>query len=163
MEKVIRDRNYDLDRRRKKPEQFLHLLHGGPGTGKSHVIKILKENLFGEFLQLTEGIDFQVDAFQAVNADNVGGDTLHHALGLTPWGTKRRTGNKPESNKKMAASKRIAQWKWLIVDEISMVSAIFFGRVGYALTSDHDGCKLNEKGYASHRQGFWRNQYLIRW
>ena len=30
---VIQDANYLLDRRRKRPQQFLCRLHGGPGTG----------------------------------------------------------------------------------------------------------------------------------
>ena len=76
---IIQDEHYRMDKRRKRPEQFIRLLHGGPGTGKSHVIKILKEKLFQEELQWTTGLDFQIAAFQAVNADNIDGDTLHHA------------------------------------------------------------------------------------
>ena len=59
---------------------------------KSHVIKILKEKLFEQELKWTSGVDFQIAAFQAVNADNVDGDTLHHALGLQPFGTRKKTG-----------------------------------------------------------------------
>ena len=78
---IIQDETYRMDRRFKRPEQFIHLLHGGPGTGKSQVIKLLKEQLFEKELQWTAGIDFQIAAFQAVNADGIDGDTLHHALG----------------------------------------------------------------------------------
>ena len=78
-----------MDRRHKRLKQFIHLLHGGPGTGKSQVIKLLKEQLFEKELQWTSGIDFQIAAFQAVNADGIDGDTLHHALGLTPYGGKK--------------------------------------------------------------------------
>ena len=45
---IIEDSKFCADRRRKRPKQFIHMLHGGPGTGKSHVIKILKEKLFEE-------------------------------------------------------------------------------------------------------------------
>ena len=90
VDQIIQDANYMLDRRRKRPQQFLRLLHGGPGTGKSHVIKILKEHLFEEELKWIAGVDFQIAAFQAVNADNVDGDTLHHALGLQPFGARKR-------------------------------------------------------------------------
>ena len=44
-------------------------------------------------------------------------------MGLQPFGAKHRTGQKSDKGKKVAASQRIAQWKWLISDEISMVSA----------------------------------------
>ena len=80
-----------MDRRRRRPQQFIRLLHGGPGTGKSHVIKILKEKLFEGELGWTSGLDFQIGAFQAVNADNVDGDTLHHSLGLQPFGARKKT------------------------------------------------------------------------
>ena len=73
---------------------MLRFLHGGPGTGKSHVIQILKEKLFEQELKWTAGIDFQIAAFQTVNADNVDGDTLHHALGLQPFGARKKTGVK---------------------------------------------------------------------
>ena len=63
-------------------DQFLWLLHGGPGTGRSHIIKILQKELFEGVLQWQPGLDFQVVALQAVNADALDGDTIHHALGL---------------------------------------------------------------------------------
>ena len=44
VEQIIDDSKLLADRRRRRPQQFIRLLHGGPGTGKSHVIKILKEN-----------------------------------------------------------------------------------------------------------------------
>ena len=118
-----------MDRRKRRPQQFIRLLHGGPGTGKSHVIKILREKVFEQELSWTAGIDFQIAAFQAVNADNVDGDTLHHALGLQPFGARKKTGVKSDKEKKVAASQRIAQWKWLIIDEISMVSANFLAEL----------------------------------
>jgi hypothetical protein len=93
----------------------------------------------------TPGIDFQIAAFQAVNADNIDGDTLHHALGLTPFGTKRRTGNKSENSKKVAASQRIAQWRWLIIDEISMVSVNFLAELDMHLRQIMSDVSLMKK------------------
>ena len=122
---IIQDTHYQLDRRRNRPQQFLRLLHGGLGTGKSHVIKILKEHLFEEELKWIGGVDFQIGVYQAMNVDNVDGDTLHHALGLQPLGARKKKGVKSDKDKKVAASQRIAQWKWLIIDEISMTSANF--------------------------------------
>ena len=55
-------------------------LHGGPGTGKSHVIKIIQTELFEKLLQYKIAEDFHIVALQAVMADLLGGDTIHHAL-----------------------------------------------------------------------------------
>ena len=44
-------------------------LHGGPGTGKSYVLNIARRDLFEECLGWTSGKEFQVVAFQAVNAE----------------------------------------------------------------------------------------------
>ena len=55
--------------------------HGGPGTGKSHAIKLVKE-LFTEALGWSLGVEFHIVALQAVMADQLGGDTIHHACGI---------------------------------------------------------------------------------
>ena len=34
VQQIIEDSNFQLDRRRRRPQQFIRLLHGGPGTGK---------------------------------------------------------------------------------------------------------------------------------
>ena len=66
-------------------KQTLWMLHGGPGTGKSHVIRLLKEELFEKECGWISALDFQLGALQAVSADNLDGHTLHHALGLQPF------------------------------------------------------------------------------
>ena len=66
--------------RKVEQQQFLWLMHGGPGTGKSHVIKVIREELFEKQMKWAQGLDFQIGAFQAVNAEQLDGDTLHHAL-----------------------------------------------------------------------------------
>ena len=64
-------------------EPLRWLVHGGPGTGKSkHVLAIVKE-LFEEVLKWDMGVEFQMVALQAVMADILGGDTIHHALGIS--------------------------------------------------------------------------------
>ena len=60
-------------------EPLRRLLHGGPGTGKSHVT-LLRE-LFGE-LGWQQGVHYQVVALQAVMAQLISGDTIHHACGI---------------------------------------------------------------------------------
>ena len=57
-------------------------LHGGPGTGKSNVIKIIKTELFEKLLQYKSAEYFHIVALQAVMANLLGGDTIHHALNL---------------------------------------------------------------------------------
>ena len=62
-------------------EPLRWLVHGGPGTGKSHVIKQIKE-LFRDALRWDMGIEYQIVALQAIMADQLGGDTIHHACGI---------------------------------------------------------------------------------
>ena len=70
-------------------------VHGGSGTGKSHTIKILRDELFGELLQWNMSVEFQIVAFQVVMTDLLGGDTVHHALniGIFDKCFKRREGS----------------------------------------------------------------------
>ena len=95
------------DKRRKMQEQFIRLMHGGPGTGKSHVIKLLKEELFEKECGWSSALDFQIGAFQAVNADNIDGHTLHHALGLQPFESTKKIGGRLESRNN---SKQLNAW-----------------------------------------------------
>ena len=113
--------------------QLLWLLHGGPGTGKSHVIKTLQKDFFENVLQWQAGLDFKVVALQAVNAEALDGDTIHHALGLQPFQSRSR--GKQESGPSDEAAKLVSQWKWLIIDEISMVSVQFLAELDHHLRS----------------------------
>ena len=86
-------------------------MHGGPGTGKSEVLKMAQE-LFREVCGWDMGMEYQMVALQAVMAQLLGGDTIHHALGINPFGQK----SDPKSVQK--ASKRqteVAQhvMRWL--------------------------------------------------
>jgi len=56
---------------RKTTDPLLWLLHGPPGTGKSHVLGFIRE-LF-DMIGYTYGLDYEVAAFQAVNAADLGG------------------------------------------------------------------------------------------
>ena len=59
------------------------VVHGGPGTGKSHVVRdVIKNELFDQVLHWQQGLDYQVMALQAVMADLLTGDTIHHACGI---------------------------------------------------------------------------------
>ena len=99
-------------------EPLRWVLHGGPGTGKSHTLKFLRQDLFENVLGWHHGVDFQIVSFQAVMAELLDGDTIHHALGLD-W-----SGDRTQSlARSMECAGRSLQWRWLILDEFSMVSA----------------------------------------
>ena len=115
-------------------EPLRWLLHGGPGTGKSHVIKIIKERLFQNVLKWDMGVNFQIVALQAVMADLLGGDTIHHACGI-PAFKKRNECHGDDIGRHMDVAKKVLQWRWLIIDEISMVSAKLLAEVDVKLRS----------------------------
>ena len=95
------------------------MLHGGLGTGKSHVITLLRE-LFGE-LGWQQGVHYQVVVLQAVMAQLISGDTIHHACGIKAF--KKGAEYDDGTDSQQIIAKRVLQWRWLIIDEISMVSA----------------------------------------
>ena len=100
-------------------EPLRWVLHGGPGTGKSYTLNLLRHELFEKVLGWKQGVQYQVVTFQAVMADALEGDTIHHAFGLN-W-----TGNDTNKSLKHLLELSLAtlQWRWLIIDEFSMVSA----------------------------------------
>ena len=53
-----------------------------PGAGKPHVINIIKDRLFKDVLKWDMGVNYQIVALQAVMAELLGGDTIHHACGI---------------------------------------------------------------------------------
>ena len=108
------------------PKPLAWLLHGAPGTGKTHVLPFLRQ-LFRDLLDYQEGIDFIVTTFQAVNAADVQGTTIHQAFGLTVAKYAR------SAEVSIKTSKRLAQLRWIIIDEISMVSARLLCQVEHRL------------------------------
>ena len=96
-------------------EPLRYLLHGPPGTGKSHVSKLVQE-LF-QLVGYKKGREWQFMAFQATNAADLDGDTIHHSVGLS---INPNSFDKPVSNE---VAKRMATWRWIFLDEISMTPA----------------------------------------
>ena len=108
---------------RKSEEPLVWLLHGRPGTGKSHVLKFVRE-LFESMLGYVQGIDFVFAAFQATNARDIDGETLHGAFGFS-----KNSRNLLHMACAPDTSKRIALWRWLVVDEVGMISARLLAQV----------------------------------
>ena len=54
-------------------------------------------------------------------AEQLGGDTIHHACGIPV--NRRGDGSEDHLQRQQDIAKRVLQWRWLIIDEISMVSA----------------------------------------
>ena len=67
-------------------------------------------------LGYTGGLEYEVVAFQAVNAADLRGKTIHKAFGFD-----RRTSADQAASQEVA--KRMAYWRWLIMDEVSLTDA----------------------------------------
>ena len=61
-------------------------------------------------------------------ADLLGGDTIHHALNLPVFGRDHHA-NSSEVKTQREVAKQMLEWRWLIIDEIRMVSAELFADV----------------------------------
>ena len=80
-----------------------------------------------------QGVHYQVVALQAVMAQLMGGDTIHHACGIPAF--KKGTDDDSARASQQSIAKRVLQWRWLIIDEISMVSARLLADVDMKLRS----------------------------
>ena len=111
----------------------------GPGTGQTHVIKLIKEELFEKILKWNTSVEFQIVALQAVMADLLQGDTIHHAFNIPVFG--RNYSTRPVhlgSNKDIQNAKAVLQYRCIIIDEISMVSAKLLACLLYTSPSPRD-------------------------
>ena len=83
-------------------------MHGGPATGGSYIIKIIKTELFEKLLQFQIVEDFHLVALQAVMADLLGGDTIHHALNL-PFVGRTTAANSEDVRRQQEVAKQLLQ------------------------------------------------------
>ncbi len=67
-------------------------------------------------------------AFQVVMAQLIGGDAIHHACGIPVHNQTRDADSATAS--RMEAAKRLIQWRWIIINEIIMVSTALLGEMG---------------------------------
>ena len=111
-------------------EPLRWIIHGGPGTGKSHVLQLLNE-LFTTVMRWEQDTQFIMVALQAVMADLLGGDTIHHALGI-PIFVQGRNEEQMQA-REAAVAREVLQLRWLIIDEFSMVSARLFAAIDLKL------------------------------
>ena len=90
---------------------------------------------------------FQITALQAVMAHLLGGGTIHHACGIPA--IKRGEEKGEDVKLQYETAKRVLQWRWLFIDEISMVSARLLAEVDAKLRGvirDVGTTKLGEGG-----------------
>ena len=117
-------------------EPLRWVMHGSPGTGKTHVIKIIKEELFEKVLKWNMSMEYQIVALQAVMADLLQGDTIHHAFNIPVFGKNYSTAPAQHGSKKdIDNAKAVLQCRWIIIDEISMVSAKLLADIDTKLRS----------------------------
>ena len=100
-------------------------LHGGPGTGKSYTLRALRAELFEEILGWKPDVQFKFLTFQAVVANQLDGDTIHHGVGLHGRNSDASMGSARMTELKLKG----VLWRWLVLDEISMVSAELISRL----------------------------------
>ena len=112
--------------RQEAVEPLRWALHGGPGTGKTYALNLVRRSFFEDVLGWKQGSEFQVVTLQAVMANDLDGDTIHQALGLSWQGMGEE---KLSAHKFLELSTKALQWRWLIIDEISMVSAELLARL----------------------------------
>ena len=94
-------------------------LHGGPGTGKSYTLRCLRTQLFQDVLGWEANVHFKFLTLQAVTAEQLDGDMIHHGVGLHGRKVDANVG----SARMTELKRRGTVWRWLVLDEISMVSA----------------------------------------
>ena len=110
---------------RQTMDPLVWLLHGPPGTGKSHVLAFIRE-LFDKVMDYIYGLDYEVVAFQAVNAADLHGKTIHGAFGFNLQASASQAASED-------VAKRLANWRWLILDEISLTDAKLLGKLEHRL------------------------------
>ena len=105
------------------------MAHGQPGCGKSRLIGWIRE-AFEEVLGWQHGVQFVCLAFQNTMAAQIAGETIHHWSGIpvveADGGAAARDPHK--------LSTKCQLLRWILIDEISMVSAQLFGQLEVAVS-----------------------------
>ena len=109
-------------KRQSEAEPLRDLVHGCPGTGKSCMIGWLRD-LFENVLGWEHGVQFVCLSFQNTMAAYINGLTIHHWAGIDPTAHDGSCATKDSSK----MSTKCQNLRFIIIDEISMVSAQLFG------------------------------------
>ena len=109
-------------------EPMLDLIHGLPGTGKSRVIEWTRE-YFENILGWEHGVQFVCLAYQNSMAAGINGLTINHWAAIPINETNSTVGTK-DSN---ALSTKCQCLRFILIDEISMVSAQMLGQLEYII------------------------------
>lgn len=112
-------------------EPIFDVIHGLPGTGKSKVIAWICE-LFMDVLGWESGNQFVCLAIQNTMAANIAGHTIHH-WGSIPFRDEKgkEIGRKGGKRDTRLLFHRCINLRWVLVDEISMVSAELLSELQY--------------------------------
>ena len=114
-DRVLEEHADKCDNHVGESEPVRALITGGPGVGKSFVIKAAR-NLFDK-LGYSHGIEYAFTGLQAVVAAQLNGQTLHSLLGLNMFG---KPSDSQESISKVADT--LGGMRWIVIDEISQVT-----------------------------------------
>ena len=92
------------------------------------------------------GMEFNIIALQAVMADLLGGDTIHHALNIGFFGMNK-TKKSSQETRARETMRSTLMLRWLIIDEISMVSARLLADIDHRLRNyyRHSEFAFNKK------------------
>jgi hypothetical protein len=104
-----------------KSEPVRALITGGPGVGKSFVIKATRQ-LFDK-LNYSNGTEYAFAGLQAVVAAQLHGQTLHSLFGLNLYGQATTSQDRISD---IAA--KLTHMRWIIIDEISQVTCELLGQ-----------------------------------
>ena len=104
-----------------KSEPVRALITGGPGVGKSFVIKATR--LLFDKLGYTNGTEYAFTGLQAVVATQLHGQTLHSLFGLNMYGKVTTSQDRIAD---IAA--KLTHMRWLIIDEFSQVTCELLGQ-----------------------------------
>jgi len=114
-------------------EPIFQVIQGLPGTGKSKVIAWTRE-LFTDVLGWERGNQFVCLAVQNTMASNIDGYTIHHWGSISFRDEKgREIGNKGSKRDTSLLFHRCINLRWLLIDEISMVSAELLAELQYVV------------------------------
>ena len=125
----IMTRHMEQTKDRRDVEQLLMVVHGEGGTGKSKVIELVTKRF--ELCDVPTWL--KKGAFTGIAAALIGGNTLHTLAQIS------LQGRNPSARARRMLALFWATVRYLIIDEISMVSAEFFDKLTRILADARGG------------------------